>query len=130
MGCRNGVLTAYLGRFKGNPTGRQIEEGVVTAKVLRSDGTVLKHFQHTEAMKAYMDVTESARMQGVAGSIPLEYRFLLTGSAEFVEALIEGDSVEMRFRGGKGLVQSGWGQNIYRLDGLAEAVAFLNCGKS
>ena len=69
--------------------------------MLRSDGTVLKHFQHTEAMKAYMDVTESARMQGVAGSILLEYRFLLTGSAEFVEALTEGDSVEMRFRGAR-----------------------------
>ena len=51
---------------------------------------MVKHFQHTEALKAYMSVTKSARMQGVVGSIPQEYRFRLGNSGEFVQALIEG----------------------------------------
>lgn len=102
--CLQGELAAYVGRFAGNPTGQQAEEGDVTAKVLRRDGTVVKHFQHTEALKAYMSVTKSARMQGVADSIPLEYRFRLKDSGEFVQALIDGDTVEMSFRGSYGLL--------------------------
>ena len=129
--CLQGELTAYVGRFAGNPTGQQAEEGDVTAKVLRRDGTMVKHFQHTEALKAYMSVTKSARMQGVAGSIPLEYRFRLTDSGDFVQALIDGDTVEMSFRGSYGLLtQSTWEQAVPRLDGLADAVEFLNCGSS
>ncbi len=129
--CFQGELAAYVGRFAGSPTGQQAEEGDVTAKVLRRDGTVVKHFQHTEALKAYMSVTKSTRMQGVVGSIPLEYRFRLGNSGEFVQALIEGDTVEMSLRGSYGLLsQSTWKQDVGRLDGLADAVEFLNCGGS
>ena len=128
--CRQGELAAYVGRFAGDPSGRQAEEGNVTAKVLRRDGTVVKDFHYTDTLKAKMSVTESTR--GPSGlSIPKEYRFRLEDSGEFVRALIEGDTVEMSFRGSYGLLeQSTWEQDVGRLDGLADAVEFLNCGES
>ena len=41
-------------------------------------------------------------------SIRKKYRFRLEDSGDFVQALIEGDSVEMRFRGSFGIVQYEW----------------------
>lgn len=106
-----------------------MEKGVVTPRVLQSDGTVVENFNHAQALKAYMSVTKSTRKQGV-GNIPAESRFRLAYSREFVEALMEGDAVEMRFKGDIGLVQSEWDEDVHVLDGLAEAVKFLICWES
>ena len=74
--CREGELEAYVGRFVGDISGRLIEEGQVTAKVFRSDGTFVKNFQYVEALKAYKNVTKSMTAVNV-GRVPAEYRFRL-----------------------------------------------------
>ena len=66
-------------------------------------------------------------MQGI---VVTEWSYRIGDSPSFIEALTEGASVEMSFKGKiHGFREHVWNKKSDRLTGLADAVEFLNCKK-
>lgn len=139
--CWEGKPFIFVGPFRATSYhGERVPpplEGGVNAKVVGADGTLVKQFNCTMSPLAHNPANMRAYIANynhpdpAREPTPPEHSYRIGDSREFIDALLLGASVEISFEGETGFagLSQAWEEESDRLDGLSEAVDFLNCGK-